>query len=67
MTDNEIRKTKERLDEELRVALSTMDRKNDVFEIREKIKENQARCRHDPLINQYSGICPICGFRKGEN
>lgn len=63
MTD-EIFKRKVQLENELRIALSTMDRKEDVFEIREKIKENQRRCQHLPLLNQSSGFCPICGYLK---
>lgn len=65
MNIEEIMETRERLDQELRYALATMERKNTIQNIRLKIIENQKRCPH--FSNEYfltvvDGVCPYCGF-----
>lgn len=54
------------LDAQLKTALSTMDLKTNIFEIREAIKENQKNCPH--FSDKYNftvvdGICPYCGAK----
>jgi len=54
------------LDAQLKAALSTMDLKTNIFEIREAIKENQKICPH--FSDKYNftvvdGICPYCGAK----
>ena len=61
--------TNERLNEELRIALATMNLKSDVTRIRNEIKENQERCPHYSANFQWSQInntCPYCGKKMGE-
>lgn len=63
MTLEEIRENKESLELQLKSALATMEKKDDVKIIREKIKLNQSLCPHSinySLIK--NGICPYCGF-----
>lgn len=55
---------KKQLEEELRFALSTMEKKDDILIIFNKIKENQAKCPH--FSSEYNwvmvdGNCPYCG------
>ena len=55
----------ERLDRELKIALSTMERSDRVFEIKKEIIENQKQCPH--FSDKYNwtvayGKCPYCGF-----
>ena len=57
---------KERLDKELKVALATMEKKDDIPKIRELIKENQNKCPH--FSNKYNWeirdeTCPYCGAK----
>lgn len=63
MTIEEIKANKEMLEQQLKFALASMDRKDDVKIIREKIKLNQSLCPH---CTDYSLIknntCPYCGF-----
>ena len=59
----------ERLDKELKIALSTMERSDRVFEIKKEIIENQKQCPH--FSNKYNwtiaaGRCPYCGFTFNE-
>ena len=57
--------TREKLDKELRIALSTMERSDKVFEIKKRIIENQKRCPHfDSTYNWaiVNDTCPYCGF-----
>lgn len=61
--DQVIRK-KEQLNKELQLALATLEKKDDVKEIREKIHENQECCPH--YSNKYNFVwegnkCPYCG------
>lgn len=60
----EIIETKEKLEEELRQALSTMEKKNTIYEIRKKIQENQNRCPHFDnkfILTWIKNTCPYCG------
>ena len=64
MTVEEIMNTRIQLDQELKTALSTMNQKDTVFEIRKKIRQLQADCPHYSV--QYSSLkvdktCPFCG------
>lgn len=55
---------KERLDRELRIAVSTMEKKDTIREIQAKIKINQARCPHFDLKYNFTWVddtCPYCG------
>lgn len=61
----DIIQTKEKLDQQLKTALSTMEHKDTVKKIRAAITENQKRCPH--FDNNYNwaivdDICPYCGF-----
>lgn len=65
MTIDNIIQTRQRLDAELQMALSTMERKDTVRKIRLEIMENQKKCPH--FDNNYNwaiveDICPYCGF-----
>ena len=70
MTDIEsIIKTRERLDKELQLALSTMERKDTISKIRLEMIKNQSRCPH--FDNNYNwdiidGECPYCGYHLSE-
>ena len=50
---------------ELKRALATMERKDNIREIREQIIENQRQCPH--ISDEYNwapieNACPYCGF-----
>lgn len=54
-----------RLNKELHIALSTMEKKDTIKLIREQIIENQKHCPH--FDNKYNwaiieDTCPYCGF-----
>ena len=46
MNIDEIITTRERLNKELRIALSTMERSDKVYKIKKEIIENQKACPH---------------------
>ena len=63
MTKNEaINKSKE-LDNRLKKALSSMEKKEDLYQIKEEIKQFQKVCPHNEnfTINKY---CPWCGKKE---
>ena len=65
MIIDEIIANHEKLDKELRIALSTMERSDAISEIRHRIIENQKQCPH--FSDKYNwtiayGKCPYCGF-----
>ena len=65
MNIDKIISNKERLNKELRIALSTMERSDKIYEIKKEIIENQKVCPH--VSNKYNwaivdSICPYCGF-----
>ena len=65
MTMEEVITTREQLNRELRMALSTMERSDRVFDIKKKIIENQAHCPH--FSDKYNwaiidDTCPYCGL-----
>ena len=70
MTTEDIILIRHQLEDELKNALSTMEMKNTIPIIREKIKQNQAQCPHyDENYNfTYIDKCPYCGkiLKKGE-
>lgn len=62
----EIIKERERLDRELRNALSTMEKKETVNEIKKQIKVNQSKCPHFDSEHNFNltwvdDTCPYCG------
>ena len=63
MTIEEIKANKEMLEQQLALALASMNKKDDIKVIREKIQDNQNACPH---CTDYSLIknntCPYCGF-----
>ena len=64
MNIEEIMRTKEILDAQLRVALSTMERKDIIKELKKEIDANQMACPH--FSDKYNftmidGKCPYCG------
>ena len=61
----DIIQTHERLNNELRLALATMERSDKIFNIKKQIIKNQLRCPH--FDNNYNwaiidDTCPYCGF-----
>ena len=69
MNIDEIIYTHDRLEQELKIALSTMEKNNLVYELRKQIKENQAKCPH--ISDKYNWVvanekCPYCGMKLGE-
>lgn len=69
MNIEEIITNRNRLDNELRQALSTMERKDTIAKIRLDIIKNQRACPH--FDNNYNwavidGVCPYCGFKLSE-
>jgi uncharacterized Zn-finger protein len=68
MNENDIRTRYQELSKELRNALSTMERTDRVFIIRDEIKELQNMCPHSNGNYDFSDqdACPYCGkkFRK---
>ena len=64
MNMEDIIATKTQLNNELRVALSTMEKKDTIYNIKQRIAENQKRCPHyDPNYNfvWVDDTCPYCG------
>lgn len=64
MMIDEIMSTHERLDDQLKIALSHMERSDVIFEIRQEIKKNQLRCPHQDNVYNLQpihGCCPYCG------
>lgn len=64
MTIEQIIHNKESLNTQLKLALSTMEKKNTINEIKLAIKENQNMCPHfDSNYNWaiIDDICPYCG------
>lgn len=59
--DNEIAARYATLDRRLKAALSTMDKKDDIFQIRQEIKQIQQMCAHSKMNN---GYCPLCGYKE---
>lgn len=64
MNIDEIIKTRKMLDFELTKALTTMERKDTIYEIRMRILENQRACPHFSEkynFTEEDGKCPYCG------
>ncbi len=52
------------LEQELKLALSTMEKKETIYDIKRQIAENQSMCPHfDEKYNltQVGNVCPYCG------
>ena len=70
MNIDEIIKNRENLERKLRVALSTMERSDEIKKIRREIIDNQKHCPH--FSEKYNwtianGVCPYCDFVLDEN
>ena len=65
MTIEEIMEKKRVLDMELQIALSTMERKDTLPLIKQRIEENQQMCPHNNGTYDFSSAngCPYCGKR----
>lgn len=68
MNIEDIIKCHEQLNNQLKNALITMERKDDIKEIRSAIIENQKKCPH--YSNKYNWAiidekCPYCGMKLG--
>lgn len=66
MTIEEIMARRKQLDTELNHALSTMERKSTIMEIRQQIIDNQKQCPHFSEkynLGYQNGACPYCGFQ----
>lgn len=64
MTMNEIISRHEKLSRDLSIALSTMERKSTIAEIREELIHLQDRCPHfsnEHNFEMVDGYCPYCG------
>lgn len=64
MNIDEIISTKERLNNELRTALATMEKKDTIRDIKRAIEENQMRCPHFSTKYNWASkldTCPYCG------
>lgn len=63
MNIDEIIQNKERLELELRKALSSMEKKDTIFKIREQIRKNQDNCPHYSSKYNWTHVdrCPYCG------
>lgn len=64
MNIEQILHKKEILEAQLRVALSTMEKKDIIFQLRQEMMDNQAACPH--FSDKYNftiidGKCPYCG------
>lgn len=67
MTIEEITSASAQLNEELRQALSTMERSDKVMRIRKEIRALQAQCPHsDKYQFGLETICSYCGYKRGE-
>lgn len=65
MNIEDIIKTKEKLNSDLRIALATMERSDAVQKIHKKIIENQKHCPHVSTKYNWAIVndtCPYCGF-----
>ena len=65
MNIDNIIKTHDELDRELRIALATMERSNKIEEIKKQIIDNQKHCPHTSTKYNWgitNGRCPYCGF-----
>lgn len=65
MNIDNIIETHKKLDRELNIALSTLERKDTILKIREEIIKNQMSCPH--YSNKYDWAiigdrCPYCGY-----
>lgn len=68
MNIDEIIQTHEALEKQLKIAASTMERKDTIQNIRAKIVENQNKCPHFDLKYNWTIAnerCPYCGKKLG--
>ena len=60
----EVIKKNEELQKKMRFALATMEKKDNIFEIKNQIIQNQNKCPHFDLDYSWpviEGKCPYCG------
>lgn len=65
MRIDDIIQTREQLNKELRMALSTMERKDTIQKIKLAIIDNQKHCPHASAKYNWeitNDTCPYCGF-----
>lgn len=65
MRIDDIIQTRERLNRELRMALSTMERKDTIEKIKLAMIDNQKHCPHASTKYNWeitNDTCPYCGF-----
>lgn len=65
MNIDDIIHTRNELNKELRLALSTMERKDTIERIRTQIIDNQKHCPHTSSKYNWAIVddtCPYCGF-----
>lgn len=65
MKIDDIIQTRERLNYELRIALSTMERKDTIEKIKLAMIDNQKHCPHASTKYNWeitNDTCPYCGF-----
>jgi len=65
MKIDDIIQTREQLNHELRMALSTMERKDTIEKIKLAIIDNQKHCPHTSTKYNWeitNDTCPYCGF-----
>lgn len=70
MTMDELISRHEQLSRDLNIALSTMERKTAIAEIRKEIRELQNECPHFSNKHNYvmvDGYCPYCGKKLEED
>ena len=67
MNINEVKAKYDALNADLKIALSTMQRTDQVFVIREAIKSLQNMCPHNNGTTDFTqnGSCPYCGQHFG--
>lgn len=69
MNIEEVIQTKERIQRELNIALASMEKKDTIKQLRNEMKQNQARCPHYSPIFQWTwanNVCPYCGKKVEE-
>lgn len=68
MNMDEIIQTHESLEQQLKIAVSTMEKKDTIRDIRARMIENQNRCPHFNFNYNWAVVdekCPYCGKKLG--
>lgn len=70
MKIDDIIQTRKQLESDLLLALSTMERKDDIIKLRQAIIDNQKQCPHFSNVYNWAVInetCPYCGLHLNIN